>query len=182
MDSDKNKLGKRDWPGPEHKPTVELQHEIEGVVTAISPYVRYGDENVLTEFFRPEWVGVFAKDEAIEHLYTVHAPTGGMRKEWYYHEHVIDRYVILNGFLDVGLYDARPDSKTFGKFEVVNLGESGSGQPNALRIPALVWHSLRWRSDQGLFLCAKVGGYNREVPDKFRVQPEDYPEAIIWNI
>ncbi len=173
---------KRDAPGPVHKPTVETHYEIEGVITATSPFVRYGDNNLLTELFRPEWVGVFKEDEPIEHLYTVHAPTGGIRKEWYYHEKVIDRYMVISGLLDIGLYDGRQESKTYGKFEVINLGEPGSGLPNAIRIPPLVWHSLSWRSEQGLFLNAKVGGYSREIPDKFRVQPKDYPEAIIWNL
>lgn len=173
---------KRDAPGPKHAPEVESCHKIEGIVTATSPYIRYGEENLLTELYRPEWVGVFAKDEPIEHLYTVHAAIGGIRKEWYYHERVIDRYMIISGLLDVGLYDSRPESGTFGKFEVISLGEPGNGVPNAIRIPPFVWHSLRWRSDQGLFLNAKVGGYSREMPDKFRVQPKDYPLAITWNV
>ncbi len=172
---------KRDPEGPDHKPMISELVEIDGVTTGTSPYVRYGENNLLTELYRPEWIGVFKEGESIEHLYTVLAPSGGMRKEWYFHEHTLDRYMVLSGLLNVGLYDGRPDSKTFGNFMVVSLGEPSSGLPNALRIPPLVWHSLKWESEQGMFLNAKLPGYARVKPDKFRVEPADYPESIIWN-
>ena len=173
---------KRDSPGPDHKPEVSEVLLIDGVITETSPIVSSNEDNLLTEIYRPEWVGVFERGETIEHIYTVFAPTGGIRKEWYYHEHTTDRYIVLKGELKLGLYDGRKDSKTYGGFTVISLGESGSGFPNAIRIPPLVWHSLKWESDQGMFMVAKLPGYQRESPDKFRVSPENYPEAIIWNI
>jgi dTDP-4-dehydrorhamnose 3,5-epimerase len=171
----------RDQPGPEHKPLINALPEIEGVVIGSSPFVEYGEDNLLTELYRPEWVGIFAEGEAIEHLYTVHAPSGGMREEWYYHEHTTDRYMVLNGLLNVGLYDGRENSETFGNFKVVNLGEPNSGRPDSLRIPPLVWHSLQWESVGGFFLNAKLPGYVRNTPDKFRIQPKDYPASIVWG-
>lgn len=173
---------RRDDPGPDHRPTVDDDGFISGVITQTSPSVTYGERNRLTELYRPEWVGVFGEGEPVEHLYTVHAPSGGIRKEWYYHEYTLDRYVILEGRLDLGLYDARPDSPTHGAFSVLSLGEPGSGLPNAVRIPPLVWHSLKWMSSSGQILNAKLPGYNASVPDKFRVPMEDLPDAITWNI
>jgi dTDP-4-dehydrorhamnose 3,5-epimerase-like enzyme len=172
----------RDPVGPDHRPDVSASAEIVGVVTATSPTVTYLEDNVLTELYRPEWVGIFAENEPIEHLYTVNAPTGGVRKEWYYHEHSLDRYMVLQGLLDVGLYDDRQDSKTYKNFAVYSLGEPGSGLPNAIRIPPFVWHSLKWQSQQGMFINAKLPGYVRNMPDKFRIQPSDYPEEIVWNV
>ena len=171
----------RDTPGPNHRPQIE-DGFITGVVTHFSPHVTYGEENILTELYRPEWTGVFAEGEGIEHLYTVNAPKGGIRKEWYFHINTLDRYMILYGRLDLGLYDARIDSPTHGVFGVVSLGEPGSGFPNAVRIPPLVWHSLKWQTPTGQFLNAKLPAYNAQVPDKFRIPHEDLPDAITWNI
>jgi dTDP-4-dehydrorhamnose 3,5-epimerase len=172
----------RDNPGPQHQPVVDKTAAISGVVIQSAPFVTYGGENVLTELFRPEWPGVFAESETIEHLYTVKAPSGGIRKEWYFHERTLDRYMILDGLLDIGLYDARVNSPTHGEFVVVSLGEPGSGFPNAIRIPPLVWHSLKWQTSRGQFLNAKLPSYNREIPDKFRVPLDELPDAITWNV
>ena len=128
------------------------------------------------QFLDVEW------GEPMEHLYTVWAPSGGMRKEWYFHEHTLDRYTILRGLLNVGLYDGRELSPTFGEFTVVSLGEPGSGLPTAIRIPPRVWHSLRWVSPDGMFLNAKIPGYNRAEPDKFRVPMDELPAVITWNV
>lgn len=172
---------KRDPQGPDHAPEVMTHPTIEGVVLQTSPHVEYTN-GVLTELFRPEWPGVFAPGEPIEHLYTVWSPQGGMRKEWYYHEHTLDRYMILRGRLDLGLYDGRDGSASRGSFDVVSLGEPSSGLPSAVRIPPGVWHSLKWASLDGMFLNAKLPRYNREVPDKFRVPLDELPEAITWNV
>jgi len=172
----------KDTPGPDHQPEVAVNNLIEGVFTSSSPFVIYNEDNLLSEIYRPEWIGVFAQDEPIEHLYTVLAPTGGIRKEYYFHAHTTDRYILLNGELKLGLYDGRKDSKTFDNFTVITLGVPGSGFPNAIRIPPLVWHSLKWESKQGMFMNAKLPGYEKDSPDKFRVNPKDYPKAIIWNI
>jgi hypothetical protein len=59
-----------------------------------SPLVEYLGDNLLTELYRQEWQGVFELGEEIQHLYTVKAPLGGTRKEWYFHEHSLDRYML----------------------------------------------------------------------------------------
>lgn len=170
----------RDQPGPKHEPQF-TKTKIKDVVLMKSPSIEYLGDSRLSEFYRPEWLGVFEKDEKIEHLYTVKAPTGGTRKEWYFHEHTLDRYMMLSGELDIGLYDARKDSDTFGVFEIVSLGEPGGNLPDGIRIPPLVWHSLIWKASPGMFLNAKLPGYEPDLPDKFRVKLEDLPEAIEWR-
>jgi dTDP-4-dehydrorhamnose 3,5-epimerase len=169
----------KDKPGPNHSP-IFSDTKIEGVVVMNSPFVEYLGDNLLTELYRPEWAGVFAAGEPIEHLYTVKAPSGGTRTEWYYHEETIDRYLILSGQLDMGLFDGRPESRTYGIFEVISLQEPGGILPNAVRIPPLVWHSLSWKSSQGMFMTAKIPGFQTKSPDKFRVRREDLPDAIDW--
>jgi dTDP-4-dehydrorhamnose 3,5-epimerase-like enzyme len=170
----------RDQPGPNHEP-VAFKSKINDVVLMKSPSVQYLGDNLLTELFRPEWQGVFELGEEIQHLYTVKAPSGGTRKEWYFHEHSLDRYMLLSGLLDIGLYDARKESETFGTFEIVSLEEPGGSLPNAIRIPPLVWHSLNWKSSNGMILNAKLPGYNSKTPDKFRISLEDLPDAIDWR-
>lgn len=83
-------MAKRDDPGPDHRPGVREDYAITGVVTQMAPYVSY-DHGVLTELYRPEWRGVFDPGETIQHLYTVWAPEGGIRREWYFHEKTLDR-------------------------------------------------------------------------------------------
>jgi len=173
--------GTQDKPGPDHRPEVFKGSKIDGVLVETSPFVEYLEDNVLTELYRPSWFGVFAEGEEIEHLYTVHAPTGGMRSEWYYHRHTLDRYFLLSGVMVIGLYDARKDSPTFDKFEVFTLGAANSGLPNAIRIPPGVWHSLKWIQHPGMFLNAKLPGYVPNNPDKYRVPKEDWPSSIIWD-
>jgi len=67
----------RDAPGPEHAPTFSHDCGINGVVLGTAPHVVY-EQGVLTELYRPEWVGVFGADEPVEHLYTVYSPDGGV--------------------------------------------------------------------------------------------------------
>lgn len=173
-------LGRKDPPGPKHQPSF-FPSGIDGVTLMKSPTVEYLGDNLLTELYRPEWLGVFEENEPIDHLVTVKAPTGGVRKEWYFHEHTTDRYLILSGKLQLGLYDARPGSETFDLFEVVTLEEPGGSGPNGIRIPPNVWHSHNWIESPGMFMLAKVPGYQPDTPDKVRVQLDDLPPAIKWR-
>lgn len=170
----------RDQPGPKHEPQL-LTTGIEGVILMKSPSVEYLGDNLLTEIYRPEWQGVFGAGEPVDHLYSVKAPSGGERREWYYHERTIDRYLILSGTLEMGLYDGRENSETHGVFEVASLGEPGVALPNAIRIPPLVWHSFRWTSTSGMFMVAKLPGYKQDSPDKIRIQLQDLPDSIQWS-
>jgi dTDP-4-dehydrorhamnose 3,5-epimerase-like enzyme len=175
------KMGMQDKPGPHHRPSILKDSKIDGVVVESSPFVEYLEDNVLTELYRPEWVGVFAEGEPIEHIYTVLAPTGGLRSEWYYHIHTLDRYVLLSGVLLLGLYDGRENSPTYDTFDSYTLGTAKSGLPNAIRIPPGVWHSLKWVEHPGLFLNAKLPGYLANNPDKYRVTKDQWPSAIVWD-
>lgn len=175
-------MPKRDEPGPKHSPEVIRSRVIEGVRTLQSPSVTYLGDKRLTELHRPEWPEFFESDEPIVHLYMVQEPTGGTRTEWYYHEAITDRYLITSGILEMGAYDGRVSSKTYKGFEVVRLGEPGSGLPNGVRIPPFVWHSLKWVTNSGSFVNAKTIPYNPENPDKIRVNEKELPVEIDWPI
>lgn len=171
---------KRDPEGPDHKPELHFHSNIDGVVIQACPVVPYA-HGTLTELYRPEWHGVFAEGEPIEHLYAVRNGSG-TRKEWYFHEHTLDRYMVVLGNLDVGLYDGRDESETYGSFTVITLESDSPGLPNAIGIPPGVWHSLRWTTEEGLFVNAKLPGFNRQLVDKFRVPLDELPSAITWNV
>lgn len=151
------------------------------MVTLQSPSVIYLGDNRLTELHRPEWQGFFNSDEPIVHLYMVQEPTGGTRTEWYYHEAITDRYLMTSGVLEMGLYDGRENSETYKAFELIRLGEPGSGLPNGVRIPSFVWHSLNWVSSSGSFINAKTIPYNPKSPDKIRISEEEVPPEIRWQ-
>lgn len=172
----------RDPAGPEHYPTINESHSIEGVITQKFPSVKSinTEDNFVHELYRGNWIGMFHKDEPIEHLYVVTAKNASKRQEWYWHEHSTDRYILLCGQLDVGLYDSRIDSKTFGKFEKIRLGAIESELPSGLRIPVNVWHSLKWNTKNNLLLNCKNPPYNRDIPDKFRIPTNELPKNIIW--
>jgi dTDP-4-dehydrorhamnose 3,5-epimerase len=171
----------RDEPGPIHKPLVVPSDVIAGVVVVSFPSVAYS-EGVLTELFRPEWEGLVAAGETINHLYTIWAPRGGVRKEWYFHAHTLDRYIVLSGSLRVGLFDGREDSPTHSGFQTVDLYAAGEGGPSGLRIPPGVWHSLNWSSPAGVLVNAKYPPFERAEPDKFRIPLDQLPEGIDWNV
>lgn len=170
----------RDEPGPDHSPDASVPSRIEGVVIQSSPTVSYKD-GILAEHYRPEWGGVFKVGEPIEHMYSIHSPTGGTRDEWYFHEKTLDRYVLMVGQLRLGLYDGRLGSPTQSAFEVVLLGAPGSGLANAVRIPPGVWHSLSWISDEGVLCNFKTPPYNRGLVDKFRIGRDNLPPEINWT-
>ena len=171
----------RDEPGPIHKPVVAPSDVIAGVVVVSFPSVAYS-EGVLTELFRPEWEGLVAAGETINHLYTIWAPRGGVRKEWYFHAHSLDRYMVLSGTLRVGLYDGREDSPTHSGFQTVDLHPASEDMPSGLRIPPGVWHSLNWLSPTGLLVNAKNPPFERAKPDKFRIPLDQLPEGIDWSV
>jgi hypothetical protein len=85
------------------------------------------------ELYPPEWKGVFAEGESVEHLYAV-SNQSGMRTEWYFHEHTLGRCMVLRGNLDVGLDDGLEGSATHGVFEVAALKSGDSRLANSIRI------------------------------------------------
>lgn len=163
--------GQRDAQGPEHTATL-TPTTIEGVFLFKFPQVAF-DNGLLTEVYHSTWAQLFG--EPIDHLYFV-LNTSRAREEWYYHQHTKDRYVLANGALEIVLFDARKDSATFGtllSFTLTGLSETQSDNHGMVIAPG-VWHSFRTVSETALFMNLKTPGYNRELPDKFRVSmPND---------
>ncbi len=168
---------RRDRPGPDHEPTVELL-AIEGVVQERFPTVRY-EHGGLIEIVNASWNDMF--DSPLEHLYLLNNDGPRARGEWYVHHIVTDRYVLIDGIVDLALFDAREGSVSHGALIVTTLGPLGGTEASGVRIPPGVWHSFRYRSPRMLLLNAKTPGYDRAAPDKYRVGMPNEQTAFEWR-
>lgn len=96
----------------------------------------------------------------------------GYAKGWNLHKLHEDRYFLLQGEMDLVLYDVRPDSPTHGQVQKITLSESRRGIVN---VPTFVWHADH---NIGTRDCVVVNfptrPYNHENPDKYRL-PLDAP-------
>ena len=91
----------------------------------------------------------------------------GVIKGWGLHERHEDRYFLMSGEMEVVLYDARPESSTFGEIRKVYLSEQ---RRRLVNVPAGVWHADR---NVGTTDCVVVNfptiPYDHADPDKFRL-------------
>jgi dTDP-4-dehydrorhamnose 3,5-epimerase-like enzyme len=161
--------------GPKTSTVIEPSG-IEGALLMSVPNVEYEYGN-LAEIFNMEWDSIYR--EPVEHMYMIRNRPN-TREEWHVHTKTVDRYVLLQGVLEVALFDGRDGGESAQKlvqFELNSLGDSG---PNALRIPPGVWHTFRSAGEFALLNC-KYPGFNRENPDKYVAT---FPESGIdfkWN-
>lgn len=105
------------------------------------------------------------------HVYLVTAAPGSIRA-WVYHKRQSDRLACANGELRWVLYDLRPESPTFGRLNVITLGEDNRA---LLTIPPFVVHGVQnIGRDDATFVNMPTRAYDPAFPDKSRV-PVDHP-------
>ena len=91
----------------------------------------------------------------------------GMVKGWGLHKEHEDRYFVLNGEMEVVMYDVRPDSPTRGAVSRVVLSEFDR---RLMNIPAGIWHANRnLASRDTLVVNFPTRPYDHENPDKYRL-------------
>lgn len=91
----------------------------------------------------------------------------GKIKGWALHKKHEDRYFIMNGELEVVLYDARPESSTHGLVAKVYLSHT---RRRLMNIPAGVWHAQRnIGRDDVLVINSPTIPYDHANPDKYRL-------------
>jgi dTDP-4-dehydrorhamnose 3,5-epimerase len=96
----------------------------------------------------------------------------GVVKGWSLHKLHEDRYFIIEGAMEVVMFDPRPDSLTYGKVSRVTLA---ANRPRLMSVPRFVWHadynftSLPARGVNFPTIC-----YDHTNPDKYRL-PLDTP-------
>jgi dTDP-4-dehydrorhamnose 3,5-epimerase len=101
-------------------------------------------------------------------------------KGWGMHKLQVDRYLIADGSVRVVLFDGRAGSATEGVLEVRQLtGEA----PSLLAIPPGVWHAdQNWGDDDALIVNFPTHPYNREAPDKYRIDPHSGEIPFDWTL
>ena len=91
----------------------------------------------------------------------------GVVKGWGLHKEHEDRYVLLQGELELVVYDVRPDSKTKGEVRKIHLSEQNRQLVN---IPRFVWHADRnIGSKDALVVNFPTAPYDHANPDKYRL-------------
>jgi dTDP-4-dehydrorhamnose 3,5-epimerase len=96
----------------------------------------------------------------------------GIVKGWALHKTHEDRYFVVQGQMELLVFDPRPESKTVGKLARIVL--SGD-RPRLLNIPRCVWHADRnIGTTEVLLMNFPTRPYDHANPDKYRL-PLDTP-------
>jgi dTDP-4-dehydrorhamnose 3,5-epimerase len=148
---------------------------IEGVRSALlEPRVDHrGSLFEIVNFEHPFW------QEPVVYAYAITIRPGRI-KGWGLHELQTDRYAIVRGSVRVVLFDGRTDSTTQGVLEVHQLtGEA----PSLLAIPPGVWHAdQNWGEDDAAIVNFPTHPYDRESPDKYRLDPHSGEIPFDWSL
>jgi dTDP-4-dehydrorhamnose 3,5-epimerase len=149
------------------QPTVttegaDLQELIDGV--ELRRARTHADERgTLTEVFDPRWGFT---DDPLVYAYLATLRPGQVRG-WVVHLEQNDRLFVYQGVLRIVLYDARRDSDTYGRLNVLHLGEHDRA---LVAIPAGVYHAVKNVGDrEGAFVNLPSQPYRHDQPDKYRL-------------
>ena len=132
----------------------------------------------LTEILNLSWPSIY--EEPVEHTYVV-VNSKVQRNEWHVHKESFDRYLLLQGELEVVLYDNRPQSPTadtLGRYFLHGVGNPGC---HGLRIPPGVWHTFRSISDGFMLMNNKFPPYRQDNPDKYSVAFSESGVDFEWD-
>jgi len=100
-------------------------------------------------------------------------------KAWHYHKLQDDYFCCIYGKILLAVYDARKNSKTFGKLSKWVLSLEN---PKLIKIPALVYHGFKGLSEEeAIVINIPTKPYNRKNPDEYRVNPFDKNINFNWK-
>jgi dTDP-4-dehydrorhamnose 3,5-epimerase len=146
---------------------VSLARPLDGMISRPSP-THVDERGSLVEMFDPRW-NVHPDPLVYAYTFTIRP---GYAKGWNLHKLHEDRYFLLQGEMELVLYDVRPDSSTCGQIYRLTLSEHDRRLVN---IPKYVWHT-----DRNIGTCDAVVvnfptmPYDHANPDKYRL-PLDTP-------
>ncbi len=134
----------------------------------------------ITELYNPAWP--WHPDPLVySYCFTIRP---GMVKGWNLHKQHEDRYVILQGEMEIILYDVREGSPTFGKIGRVVLSEHDRRLVN---VPKFVWHADRNIGTKDVVaINFPTLAYDHASPDKYRLPidtpliPHSFPGCRGW--
>lgn len=144
---------------PEGEPVRRLT---EGV--RIRPLPMHIDERgSVCEIFDPRW-GWHPDPMVFAYVFTIRP---GVVKGWNLHRDHEDRYALVQGDMELVLYDPRPDSSTAG--EVCRIALSGQ-QRCLVNVPRNVWHAdHNIGTTDVLVVNFPTIQYDHASPDKYRL-------------
>jgi dTDP-4-dehydrorhamnose 3,5-epimerase len=108
----------------------------------------------------------------------------GYVKGWNLHKLHEDRYFLLQGEMELVLYDVRPGSSTLGQVSRVTLSETDR---RLINVPKYVWHADHNVGTRDVVVVNfPTAPYNHTDPDKYRLPidtsliPWSFPGARGW--
>lgn len=123
----------------------------------------------LTEIYRQDWE---LDSLTVDQIFQVSLLPGGI-SAWHAHEVTTDRIFVNTGLIKVVLYDARPESPTFGKIDEFRCGAL---RPMLIIVPPRVWHGVQnFTNEPAALLNIVDRAYQYDDPDHWRI-PLDSPE------
>jgi dTDP-4-dehydrorhamnose 3,5-epimerase len=135
----------------------------------IRPVKIHADERgSVMEIFDQRW-GWHAAPASSFHCCTIRP---GFVKGWGLHEEHEDRYFMLQGEMELVLFDPRPSSSTYGEVCKIFMSEYNRC---LLNIPTHVWHALHNVGTKDVIIIdMPTAPYDHARPDKYRL-PIDTP-------
>ena len=120
----------------------------------------------LTEIFRRDWQ---LDDGIVDQVFQVVLVPEGI-SAWHTHRNTQDRLFSTSGLVRIVLFDARPESPTHQKLNVLRFGEL---RPALVTIPPNVWHGVKNIGTANATILNMVDrAYRYEQPDHWRL-PQD---------
>ena len=117
----------------------------------------------VTELFDPRW-NWHPEPMVFAYCFTLRP---GHVKGWGLHRDHDDRYAILQGEMELVLFDPRPESSTYGQICRILLSEQ---RRSLVNVPRNVWHANLNISEKDVFVVNfPTSPYNHVNPDKYRL-------------
>jgi dTDP-4-dehydrorhamnose 3,5-epimerase len=140
---------------------------VEGVSIREAP-THFDERGSVVEIYDTRW-GWHPAPLVFAHCFTIRP---GYVKGWGLHKRHQDRYFILQGEMELVLFDPRPESSTYGHVCKIPMSEM---KRQLVNIPTHVWHAeLNVGSKDVVVIDLPTEPYNHENPDKYRL-PIDSP-------
>ena len=141
---------------------VSLARLPEGV-TSRDAITHTDDRGTVCEMFDPRW-NWHPDPFRFAYFFTLRP---GKIKGWGLHLRHEDRYFIMFGELEIVMYDARPDSPTFGLVAKTVLSEH---HRRLMNIPAGIWHANHNIGTKDVVVANyPTQPYDHSDPDKYRL-------------
>ena len=103
----------------------------------------------------------------------------GVVKAWHYHKVQEDNLAVLQGMVQIALYDPREGSPTRGQVDVFYAGILN---PVLVHVPPLVYHGFKnIGADEAIVLNLPTEVYDYAAPDEYRVDPHSTDIPHDWG-